>query len=122
MYQHLHAALPLERLKATPEPVMLLVEKLLDKDPAQRFQTPNELLKAMLTVSRELAANQGLSKTGSTDSLARPRRQPRRSGRKKISVAKLPITGSDIFGREEDIAFLDRAWANKDVNVVIIYV
>jgi hypothetical protein len=24
----------------------------------------------------------------------------------KISVARLPITGSDIFGREEDIAFL----------------
>jgi len=25
-----------------------------------------------------------------------------------------------FFGREEDIAFLDRAWANKDVNVVTI--
>jgi hypothetical protein len=32
----------------------------------------------------------------------------------------LPVTGSEIFGREEDIAFLDRAWANKDVNVVTI--
>jgi tetratricopeptide (TPR) repeat protein len=30
------------------------------------------------------------------------------------------VTGSDIFGREEDIAFLDRAWANKDVNVVTV--
>jgi hypothetical protein len=38
----------------------------------------------------------------------------------KISVARLPVTGSDIFGREEDIAFLDRAWSNKDVNVVTI--
>ena len=27
----------------------------------------------------------------------------------KISVSRLPITGSDVFGREEDIAFLDRA-------------
>jgi hypothetical protein len=35
-------------------------------------------------------------------------------------VAKLPVTGSDVFGREEDIAFLDHAWANKDVNVVTI--
>ena len=25
-----------------------------------------------------------------------------------------------MFGREEDIAFLDRAWAKKDVNVVTI--
>jgi hypothetical protein len=32
----------------------------------------------------------------------------------------LPVTGSDIFGREEDIAFLDDAWANQQVNVVTI--
>ena len=32
----------------------------------------------------------------------------------------MPVTGSDVFGREEDIAFLDDAWANKDVNVVTI--
>jgi hypothetical protein len=43
-----------------------------------------------------------------------------RQGPKKISIARLPVTGSDVFGREEDIAFLDRAWANKDVNVVTI--
>jgi hypothetical protein len=30
----------------------------------------------------------------------------------------MPVTGSDLFGREEDIAFLDRAWANKEVNLV----
>jgi predicted ATPase len=39
---------------------------------------------------------------------------------KKISIARLPVTGSDVFGREEDIAFLDDAWANQDVNVVSI--
>jgi hypothetical protein len=32
----------------------------------------------------------------------------------------LPVTGSDVFGRDEDIAFLDRAWTNKNVNVVTI--
>jgi hypothetical protein len=35
-------------------------------------------------------------------------------------VARLPVTGSDVFGREEDIAFLDGAWTNEDVNVVTI--
>src|ERR1700741_4879187 len=45
---------------------------------------------------------------------------PKRLGPEKISVARLPITGSDVFGREEDLAFLDRAWANQDVNVVTI--
>ncbi|MBV8969372.1 MAG: NACHT domain-containing protein, partial [Verrucomicrobia bacterium] len=29
-------------------------------------------------------------------------------------------TGSDVFGREEDVAFLDNAWANQHVNVVTI--
>jgi len=48
-------------------------------------------------------------------------RKPRaRLGPAKISVARLPITGSDIFGREEDIAFLDDAWANQNINVVTI--
>jgi hypothetical protein len=30
----------------------------------------------------------------------------------------LPVTASDVFGREEDIAFLDDAWANQQANVV----
>jgi hypothetical protein len=37
-----------------------------------------------------------------------------------MSVARLPVTGSDVFGREQDIAFLDRAWANQHVNIVTI--
>src|SRR6201984_1668281 len=48
------------------------------------------------------------------------RKQRKRLGPEKISVARLPVTGSDIFGGEEDIAFLDRAWANTDINVVTI--
>jgi transposase len=32
----------------------------------------------------------------------------------------LPVTGSDVFGREDDIAFLDAAWAKPQVNVVSI--
>jgi hypothetical protein len=32
----------------------------------------------------------------------------------------LPVTGSDVFGREDDIAFLDDAWANQRSNVVTI--
>ena len=38
----------------------------------------------------------------------------------QISVARLPITGSAVFGREEDLAFLNDAWANPHVNVVTI--
>jgi predicted ATPase len=48
------------------------------------------------------------------------RTPPKRLGPAKISVARLPITGSDVFGREEDLAFLDEAWANQHVNIVTI--
>ena len=48
------------------------------------------------------------------------RKRPARLGPEKISIARLPVTGSDLFGREEDIAFLNDAWANRDVNVVTI--
>src|SRR5208337_2203092 len=51
MYQHQHAPLPLQRLKDVTQPVVVLLEKLLEKDPAQRFQTPDELLKAMQTIT-----------------------------------------------------------------------
>jgi hypothetical protein len=44
------APLPLEQLKGVPQPLVVLLEKLLQKDPAQRFHTPNELLKAMPTI------------------------------------------------------------------------
>jgi TIR domain len=48
------------------------------------------------------------------------RKPPKRLGPEKISVARLPVTGSDVFGREEDLAFLDDAWASEHVNVVTI--
>ena len=35
MYQHQHAPLPLERLKDVPQPVVVLLEKLLEKDPVR---------------------------------------------------------------------------------------
>src|SRR5580692_4884896 len=45
MYQHQHAPLPIGQLEGVPEPVVVLLEVLLEKDPAQRFQTPVELLR-----------------------------------------------------------------------------
>ena len=125
MYQHQHAPLPLEQLEGVPQPVVVLLEVLLEKDPAQRFQTPTELLKVMPSITgaietRRRITGQSLQKTLSTASRAGTRKPLGRLAPKKISVAKLPVTGSDVFGREEDLAFLDRAWANKDVNVVTI--
>src|ERR1700730_1286626 len=157
MYQHQHAPLPLERLKDVAQPVVFLLEKLLEKDPAKRFQTPDELLKAMPTikeatgegrritrknlqkmppapspaVTRKPTANLGkfvsfilgrANVSPSDSQSGNPVLESRSPGSvpKKISIARLPVTGSDVFGREEDIAFLDNAWANQQVNVVTI--
>src|SRR6516165_1184854 len=40
MHRHQHAPLPLERLKDVPQPVVILLEKLLEKDPGRRIQNP----------------------------------------------------------------------------------
>src|SRR5271166_5338984 len=125
MYQHQHAPLPLERLKDVGQPVVVLLEKLLEKDPAQRFQTPDELLKAMPTITGAIEARHGITRRNLQQipprtSRVGTRKPPARLGPKKISVARLPITGSDVFGREGDIGFLDDAWANQQVNVVTI--
>src|SRR6202795_5018316 len=157
MYQHQHASLPLDRLKRVSQPVVVLLELLLEKDPGRRFQNPAELLKAMPTITGASDAGrritrQSLEKTPSTASPVVTRKPPARLGQfvsfilgranvspsntqggspvlesrspgsvpKRISLARLPVTGSDVFGREQDIAFLDDAWANQDVNVVSI--
>jgi serine/threonine protein kinase len=125
MHQHQHAPLPLEELEHVPQPVVVLLEVLLEKDPARRFQNPAELLTAMPTITgavdaRRRITRQSLQKMSSDTSHVGTRKRPTRLAPKKISVARLPVTGSDVFGREEDIAFLDRAWENQGVNVVTI--
>src|ERR1700757_4865911 len=51
MYQHQHTPLPLEEPKDIPQPIVTLLEVLLEKDPGRRFQNPAELLKAIRTIT-----------------------------------------------------------------------
>jgi serine/threonine protein kinase len=102
MYRHLHAPLAVGELDQVPQPVVVLLEKLLQKDPAQRFQTPNELLKAIPRITgaidaRRRITRQSLQKAPSTASRIGTRKPPARVAPKKISVARLPVTGSDVF-------------------------
>src|SRR5271169_729429 len=97
MYQHQHAPLPLEQLKDAPQPVVALLEKLLEKDPAQRFQTPDELLKAIPMITGALDVRRRISRESrqKTPTTALPvgvRKRPTRLAPKKISIARLPIT------------------------------
>ena len=125
MYRHQHEPIPLEQLEGVPQPVIVLLKLLLEKDPARRFQSPAELLKMIPAIIGAVDARRKISprswqKMSLSDSRVAPRRSLTRLGPKKITVARLPVTGSDVFGREEDIAFLDAAWANQNVNIVTI--
>jgi serine/threonine protein kinase len=125
MHQHQHAPLPLNLLEAVPQLVVILLQVLLEKDPAQRFQTPAELLRVMPTIKDAIdlgrpITHRSLRKMPSVDSRAGFHKELARLAPDKISLARLPITGSDIFGREEDIAFLDAAFANQQINVVML--
>jgi serine/threonine protein kinase len=105
MYQHQHSPLPLEQLGTTPQPIVVLLELLLEKDPAQRFQSPAELLKTMPAIRAALDAGRRITRqslhTMPTPAWRGGARKPSAKLRpKKISVARLPVTGSEVFGRE----------------------
>ena len=79
MHQHQHALLPVEQLQDVRQPVVALLETLLEKDPARRFQNPTELLKAIATVA---------------DAIDRGRKIPR------VSLKNAPSTGSNVSTRK----------------------
>jgi serine/threonine protein kinase len=125
MHQHQHASLPLDLLEAVPQPVVVLLDALLEKDPGRRFQTPADLLNAIPTITdaidaRRRITRQSLRKTPSTASRALTGRHQKIPVPDKILVARLPVTGRNVFGREKDITFLNDAWANQDINIVTI--
>jgi eukaryotic-like serine/threonine-protein kinase len=73
MHQHQHAPLPLEELEDVPQPLVVLLEVLREKDPGRRFQNPADLQKAMPTISgaidaRRRITRQSLQKTPATAS------------------------------------------------------
>ena len=61
--QHQRLPLPVEQLAGFPQPLVVLLEVLLEKDPARRFQSPAELLKVMPMVRDAIEAGSRLMKT-----------------------------------------------------------
>src|SRR5271165_1636016 len=110
MYQHQHAPLPIEQLNGIPQPLVVLLELLLAKDPVRRFQTPAELLKVMPTVRDAINAGRALIKTirvfvSSTGDVQKERHVAERVMRSIAAEFNLPVSAScSIFQRltEED--------------------
>ena len=97
MYQHQHALPPIEKLKNVPAPIIALLEFFLAKDPAQRFQGPAQLQKALSAVREALASGASLSAkdlllTG--DKTIRPsKRKPRKRLGRGWVVSGLCVVG-----------------------------
>ena len=120
--QHQHAALPLERLAGVPQPVANLIEVLLSKDPARRFQTPTELLKALLITDAIEGARtipyQSLGQRSGRDSSSLTRKPPTRPVFTGAGLAisfpplhplntvpnNLPVQLTSFIGRDHEIA------------------
>jgi WD40 repeat protein/serine/threonine protein kinase len=105
MYQHQHAPLPVEQLNGIPQPVVLLLEVLLAKDPVRRFQTPAELLKVMPTVRDAINAGRAMMKTirvfvSSTGDVQKERHVAERVMRSIAADFNLPVSDPySIFQR-----------------------
>src|SRR5271166_1823940 len=110
MYQRQHAPLPVEQLDGIPQPLVVLLEVLLAKDPVRRFQNPAELLKVMPAVRDAISAGRPMMKTtrvfvSSTGDVQKERHVADRVMRSIAAEFNLPVSASySIFQRlaEED--------------------
>jgi hypothetical protein len=62
MYQHQHAPLPIDQLQGIPQPLVTLLEVLLEKDSSSRCQNPAELLKAIPAVADAIDARRRITR------------------------------------------------------------
>jgi serine/threonine protein kinase/Flp pilus assembly protein TadD len=76
-YHRQHTPFPLEELAQIPQPVVALLDTLLQKNPDQRFQTPTELLQAIPKVTDAIESRRRLTtdqlRSGTDIGVKRPR-------------------------------------------------
>src|SRR5215831_8365529 len=99
MHQHQHAPLPAEQLKSVPQPLVVLSEVLLEKDPARRFQNPTEFLEVMPLVTDAINMGRRLMKTirvfvSSTDDVQKERHLADRVMRSIAAEFNVPVSAS----------------------------
>src|SRR5271166_5868923 len=102
MYQRQHAPLPVEQLDGIPQPLVVLLEVLLAKDPVRRFQNPAELLKVMPAVRDAISAGRPMMKTtrvfvSSTGDVQKERHVADRVMRSIAAEFNLPVSASYLI-------------------------
>jgi serine/threonine protein kinase/tetratricopeptide (TPR) repeat protein len=116
MYQHQHRPMPTEQLKALPQPIVVLLEVLLAKNPARRFQTPAELLEILPRVRDAACSGRSMMKTirvivSSTGDVQKERNLAERLMRSIAAEFNLPVSASDL--NRQRLAEADRESENS---------
>ena len=101
MYQHQRAPLPIDLLEAAPQPMVALLQVLLEKDPARRFQNPAELLSIIPLVKDAIESGRRLVKTlrvfvSSTGDVKKERYLADRVMRSIAAEFNLPVSASSL--------------------------
>lgn len=126
MHEHLHAPLPLKELKGVPQPVVVLLQALLEKDPARRFQNPAELLKVMPIVTGAVEAGRTIDRR-SLQQIPNERVRLHQKATENLSAYDLYLRGMalvDLVDREANqkaIEFFKKA-IKQDRNFALGYV
>ena len=99
MYKHHRAPLPVDLLEAAPQPVVALLQVLLEKDPVRRFQNPAELLSVIPLVKDAIESGRRLMKTlrvfvSSTGDVKKERYLADRVMRSIAAEFNLPVSAS----------------------------
>jgi serine/threonine protein kinase/Flp pilus assembly protein TadD len=107
MHGHLHAPLPIGQLDCVPQPVIVLIEVLLEKDPVRRFQNPTQLLNAMPMISGAIdtgltVTHQSLRQTATRAEASQVKYRPQR----EAAVNPLTISLPTAKGLERSVAVL----------------
>ena len=99
MTRHLHAELPLDQLKNVPEPLVIFLQFILEKDPAQRPQDPTSLQTALRAVKRALDSQSSL-KSGTARRNAPPQHHPWWRGKWLVSTvtAAVILASASLIG------------------------
>src|SRR5258708_36240937 len=70
--QHLQAPLPISKLKYFPQPMVALLTHLLEKDPKDRPQTPDELLALLRATQRNITSTRAVTGQFTPSKFRRP--------------------------------------------------
>ena len=83
--QHLHAPLPLDQLKHLPQPVVALLQLMLEKDPTRRPQNPSELRTALRSAKIALESDRKLGRL-TIGRAAQPRQKAPLRGKRWLTI------------------------------------